>query len=96
MKAGWQPLPELQLSYVHQVGTGGAPSVNSGPQSGKGTPVPAGINSTSDSTSNTQPSGIDPSDPTGENVEAKLKAELDSLVKRWMPKMVFIHVSIAL
>ncbi|XP_021696133.1 trafficking protein particle complex subunit 11 isoform X2 [Aedes aegypti] len=91
LKAGWQPLPELQLSYVHQVGTGGAPSVNSGPQSGKGTPVPPGMNSTSDSTSNTQPSGIDPSDPTGENVEAKLKAELDSLVKRWMPKMVFIH-----
>ncbi|EAT46554.1 AAEL002260-PA, partial [Aedes aegypti] len=45
LKAGWQPLPELQLSYVHQVGTGGAPSVNT---------------------------------------------ELDSLVKRWMPKMVFI------
>ncbi|XP_062553378.1 trafficking protein particle complex subunit 11 isoform X2 [Armigeres subalbatus] len=89
LKAGWQPLPELQLDYVHQAGTD---TSSGGTQSGKGTPLPAAGNSTSDSASNTQhPGVVDSSDPTGESQEAKLKAELNALVKRWMPKMVFIH-----
>ena len=98
LKAGWQPLPELQLDYVSQAAataTAAATSINSGPQSGKGTPIPGVmVNSSDAATSNTQPSGVDSSDSTGsDGLEAKRKAELDSLVKRWMPKMVFIHVS---
>nr|XP_029726510.1 trafficking protein particle complex subunit 11 isoform X1 [Aedes albopictus] len=96
LKAGWQPLPELQLDYVSQAAataTAAATSINSGPQSGKGTPIPGVmVNSSDAATSNTQPSGVDSSDSTGsDGLEAKRKAELDSLVKRWMPKMVFIH-----
>lgn len=48
-----------------------------------------------DTTGNTQPqqTGTEAEGTSGESLEAQLKAELDSLVKRWMPKMVFIHVS---
>lgn len=73
-------------------------------QSGKRTPVPgtgsmgASTNTSGggDSAGNTQPqqAGTEAEDTSGESLEAQLKAELDSLVKRWMPKMVFIHVSI--
>lgn len=95
LKAGWQPLPELQLEYVKHEGTiaavttkdaAGQPGIATG--SGKGTPVPP---STSGADSITGLNSGEQGDTASQDVQAQLKAELDSLVNRWMPKMVFIH-----
>lgn len=90
LKAGWQLLPELQLDYINHESA--ETVMANGQQSGKRTPVP-GVGSMGASASNSagDASGTEANDGSGESLEAQLKAELDSLVKRWMPKMVFIH-----
>uniref|UniRef100_A0A182Y7W1 Trafficking protein particle complex subunit 11 n=1 Tax=Anopheles stephensi TaxID=30069 RepID=A0A182Y7W1_ANOST len=83
LKAGWQPLPELQLEYQNF-----QPSAPSPPN-----PAAAGV-------PGTQPAVVklEVATATGEadvivadGVESQRKAELASLVQRWMPKMVFVH-----
>ncbi|XP_055529161.1 trafficking protein particle complex subunit 11 isoform X2 [Wyeomyia smithii] len=99
LKAGWQPLPELQLEYINHSGATGSNELASNSTSqqqlssvvatgGKGTPVPMNISAGSNETSNTQ---LGEAGENQESREAQLKAELDTLIKRWMPKMVFIH-----
>uniref|UniRef100_A0AAG5D5Q5 Trafficking protein particle complex subunit 11 n=1 Tax=Anopheles atroparvus TaxID=41427 RepID=A0AAG5D5Q5_ANOAO len=93
LKAGWQMLPELQLEYqnfqppvVPAVAGSGAAASSTG-LSGTG----------SGSTMGKVPSEPPPFIGTGESdvivdgIESHRKAELASLVQRWMPKMVFIH-----
>ncbi|XP_058829687.1 trafficking protein particle complex subunit 11 isoform X2 [Topomyia yanbarensis] len=83
LKAGWQPLPELQLEYVNY---GNVSNSQPGVPSGKVSPMTLGPSS--GDSSNTQPGEAG---ELADNLEAQRKTELDSLVKRWMPKMVFIH-----
>uniref|UniRef100_A0A1Q3F724 Trafficking protein particle complex subunit 11 n=1 Tax=Culex tarsalis TaxID=7177 RepID=A0A1Q3F724_CULTA len=81
LKAGWQPLPELQLEYVNhhqQQASAGAATTATPAKDGKSTPAPSETSDQADATGS-------------ESLEAQLKAELDALVKRWMPKAVFIH-----
>ncbi|XP_039440432.1 trafficking protein particle complex subunit 11 isoform X1 [Culex pipiens pallens] len=79
LKAGWQPLPELQLEYVnhHQLSATVAAAAAT-TKDVKATPAPSETSDQVDQAGN-------------ESHEAQLKAELDALVKRWMPKAVFIH-----
>lgn len=78
LKAGWQPLPELHLEYVNHHQL--SATVAATAKDGKVTPAPSETSDQVDQAGN-------------ESHEAQLKAELDALVKRWMPKAVFIHVS---
>ncbi|XP_058459958.1 trafficking protein particle complex subunit 11 isoform X2 [Malaya genurostris] len=82
LKAGWQPLPELQLEYVSHGGT--TLSNQTGTQSGG---VVSGHGSGEISITQTG----EAIEAANDSFENQLKAELDSLVKRWMPKTVFIH-----
>ncbi|XP_055625411.1 trafficking protein particle complex subunit 11 isoform X2 [Toxorhynchites rutilus septentrionalis] len=84
LKAGWQPLPELQLDYANPTN---GPSSNKQP--GKSTTVVSNKMSTSSESISSHPG--EAGEPSSENLETQLKAELNCLVKRWMPKMVFIH-----
>ncbi|XP_053683190.1 trafficking protein particle complex subunit 11 [Sabethes cyaneus] len=103
LKAGWQPLPELQLLYVNHpdvvpagptdlTSTSASQQLSVIPTGGKGTPVPASVPvGSSEFSSNTQPGEAGENQLSQETRDAQQKAELDSLIKRWMPKMVFIH-----
>ena len=96
LKAGWQPLPELELEYQSFQATptatpgtaGAAAGTQAAPAKLAADPVPGTIGATT--TPPPPPSG---DDVIADGLESQRKAELASLVQRWMPKMVFVHVS---
>uniref|UniRef100_A0A182K588 Trafficking protein particle complex subunit 11 n=1 Tax=Anopheles christyi TaxID=43041 RepID=A0A182K588_9DIPT len=92
MKAGWQPLPELQLEYQNfqpttaaVPGTAGAAATQVAPVKLAADAVPGTIGAT------TTPPPSSGDDVIVDGIESQRKAELASLVQRWMPKMVFVH-----
>ncbi|XP_055608810.1 trafficking protein particle complex subunit 11 isoform X2 [Uranotaenia lowii] len=106
LKAGWQPLPELQLDYINHsnsstssINASQAPGMGpgaGGPQApGGGTVsvpvVTIDVGNSSTGNSNTHPQQSEVDSAGGSSYESQRKAELAALVKRWMPKMVFIH-----
>uniref|UniRef100_A0A182PS03 Trafficking protein particle complex subunit 11 n=1 Tax=Anopheles epiroticus TaxID=199890 RepID=A0A182PS03_9DIPT len=98
LKAGWQPLPELQLEYQNfqpattttttttSGGTVGVANAQTAPAKLATDPVLGGGGS---STATPPPPVGD--DVIADGIESQRKAELASLVQRWMPKMVFVH-----
>ncbi|XP_049298496.1 trafficking protein particle complex subunit 11 [Anopheles funestus] len=84
LKAGWQPLPELQLEYQNFQ---------------TATPTPGGVSMPGTQTvpvkgaADTATVAAPPVDDVivADGMESQRKAELASLVQRWMPKMVFVH-----
>ncbi|EAA11770.4 AGAP006517-PA [Anopheles gambiae str. PEST] len=97
LKAGWQPLPELELEYqsfqatpTATVGTAGAAAgTQAAPAKLAADPVPGTIGATT----TPPPPPLSGDDVIADGLESQRKAELASLVQRWMPKMVFVHVS---
>ncbi|XP_050073443.1 trafficking protein particle complex subunit 11 [Anopheles maculipalpis] len=84
LKAGWQPLPELQLEYQNF-----QPTATPNPAPGIPGTQPVAVKFPTDSVPATIPTGE--ADVIAEGVESQRRAELASLVQRWMPKMVFVH-----
>lgn len=97
LKAGWQLLPELQLEYQNFQGSSsttlGATSAPTGQHGTLGAQaVPDGS-----STASLVAAALAGDDVITDNsggLEGQRKAELAALVHRWIPKMVFIHVSL--
>ncbi|XP_053673204.1 trafficking protein particle complex subunit 11 [Anopheles nili] len=79
LKAGWQPLPELQLEYQNFQTPAAAPAAGGKPSAAE---APATATTTTTTIGN---------DVIADGLEGQRKAELASLVQRWMPKMAFVH-----
>uniref|UniRef100_A0A182NIX3 Trafficking protein particle complex subunit 11 n=1 Tax=Anopheles dirus TaxID=7168 RepID=A0A182NIX3_9DIPT len=96
LKTGWQPLPELQLEYQN-FQPAGAAGPGTGAQAG-GTATATAAAAGKLPTEATVPAVVGVSvgapgdgDVIADGAESQRKAELASLVQRWMPKMVFVH-----
>uniref|UniRef100_A0A182Q4N5 Trafficking protein particle complex subunit 11 n=1 Tax=Anopheles farauti TaxID=69004 RepID=A0A182Q4N5_9DIPT len=98
MKAGWQPLPELQLEYQNfqtpnpavNAGTGAQAATAAAAAAAAVGKFPADVTVPAVVGVSAGAPGSD-GDVIADGAESQRKAELASLVQRWMPKMVFVH-----
>ncbi|XP_058120118.1 trafficking protein particle complex subunit 11 isoform X2 [Anopheles coustani] len=88
LKAGWQMLPELQLEYQNFQPPVVLPASSSSTPAGATTTTSTAKVSSSEAPTIIVGTG---GDVIADGIEGQRKAELASLVQRWMPKMVFIH-----